>query len=63
MAAPRKFKDTAEYRFDSGCEAKEPNAIQRMHKRGWPIDVIARVMRCTDTVIRHALASPIGGDR
>ncbi|ORM18327.1 hypothetical protein [Prescottella equi] len=63
MAAPRKFKDTAEYRFDSGREAKEPNAIQRMHKRGWPIAVICRVMRCTAAAIHQALAEPIGGNR
>lgn len=53
----RKTKDLREYRFTSD-EPKEPNAVQRMHNRGWPITAIAKFFRCTVASVRHDLALP-----
>ena len=58
MTAPlRKPNDNREFKFD-GDEAKEPNAAQRMHHRGWPVSAIAEFFRCTVASVRHDLAMP-----
>lgn len=49
--------DLREFKF-SGAEAKEPNAFQRMHKRGYPVGAIAEFFRCTVATVRHDLALP-----
>ncbi|MFC7450535.1 hypothetical protein [Rhodococcus daqingensis] len=54
---PRTPADRREYRFTS-AEAKEPNAVQRLHRRGWPIPAIAEQLRLTVATVRHQLALP-----
>lgn len=57
MAAPiPRSNDAREFRFES-AEAKEPNAVQRMHHRGWPVHAIAGFFRCTVASVRHDLAA------
>ena len=55
MSAPiATVKDRQEFLFKS-VEAKEPNAVQRLYGRGWPLRHIAKMLKCDIEAARRDL--------